>query len=319
MQNRWQGLDHDSILNTIEATTGAKLTSLLIRRNSYINRVFELEKKDGKERFIAKFYCPNRWTKAMILEEHRFLEELSAKEIPVIPPIKHGGETLFALNNIPFAVFPKKGGRAFDEFNKESWQELGRLLARLHLIGETFKGSSRIVWKPGIATRKHMDILIGKGHVLPDFQKSLQDIVEFFIKKAEPLFADEQLLLIHGDCHKGNLIHRPGESIYIVDFDDISVGPAVQDLWMLLPGAPEESEQEIAWFLEGYETFHSFPARSMQLIPALKVMRMVHYAAWCALQSRDPDFEDNFPLWGKPRYWNELIKDIQETVFTNFG
>ena len=122
----WQQLNHDTILHTVEKALGEKLSNLLLPRNSYINRVYELEKYDSRERLIVKFYRPGRWTKEMILEEHKFLAELAAKEIPVIPPISLNNKSLFKFESIPFAIFPKKGGRALDEFNKESWEEIGR-------------------------------------------------------------------------------------------------------------------------------------------------------------------------------------------------
>lgn len=314
MTNCWQKLDHDTVLNAVEKITGEKLTNLFIRRNSYINRVYELEKASSRERFIVKFYRPGRWTSEMIMTEHDFLYRLSGNDLKVIVPLKFQGNSLMFLENIPLAIFPKKGGRAFDEFDKPRWQEIGRLLARLHLTGETVKNSQRISWRPAVATKKHLDILLNNGHLPPDFAVSLERVTELFIAKAEPLFAREKMLLIHGDCHFGNLIHRPEEGTFIIDFDDISVGPAVQDLWMLLPGTPQESAVELGWFLEGYRTFRDLDLRELELIPALKVMRIIHFASWCALQSGDPDFAEHFPEWGTLRYWNTLIRDIQEIV-----
>ena len=99
MENVWQALGHENIFRAAEGTLGTKLSSLLIQRNSYINRVYELEKKESKERFIVKFYRPGRWTKDMILEEHDFLNELASKDIPVIKPMKIANKTLFSLDN----------------------------------------------------------------------------------------------------------------------------------------------------------------------------------------------------------------------------
>ena len=59
----WQTLDHDSVLNAVEKTLGEKLSSVLRQRNSYINRVYELEKHASRERFIVKVYRPGRWAK----------------------------------------------------------------------------------------------------------------------------------------------------------------------------------------------------------------------------------------------------------------
>ncbi|MFC1511549.1 serine/threonine protein kinase [Candidatus Margulisiibacteriota bacterium] len=326
----WQQLNHDSVLHTVEEILRTKLSNLLLTRNSYINRVYELEEHDSRERFIVKFYRPGRWTREQILEEHQFLRELFAQEIPVIPPISIHGKTLFALSISPscpepcrgapdlsifYAVFPKKGGRALDEFNKEGWEEVGRLLARIHSIGALHKSSQRITWQPAIATQHHLEVLFKTDYLLPDFQPSFKNVVESFIKKAEPKFKDQEFILLHGDCHKGNLIHRPNEGIYIVDFDDICFGPPVQDLWLLLPGSIEHCENELEWFLKGYETFRPFDLPSLDLVPLLRGMRIIHFVSWLAIQSKEPDFTRHFPKAGTAKYWNELIKELQEITF----
>jgi len=317
MKNIWQELDHESIFKTIEATLGEKLSSLLIQRNSYINRVYELEKHNSEERFIVKFYRPGRWTKEMILEEHDFLKELDAKEVPVIKPMVISDKTLFSLGDIHYALFPKKGGRAVDEFDKGSWENLGRHLARIHTVGGLRKNSKRIVWRPGVATKHHIKTLHGTDFMLPDFRKSFDNAAELFIKKFDGLFDGQESILIHGDCHKGNLIYRPGEGIWIIDFDDICMGPPVQDLWMLLPGSVDDSKNELSWFLKGYETFRSFDMGSLKLIPALRGMRMIHFVSWLSVQSKDPHFSKHFPETGSPRYWNELVRELQQIVYDN--
>ncbi len=311
----WQHLNHDNILHAVEKTLQEKLSNLLLARNSYINRVYELEEHDSRKRFIVKFYRLGRWTKKMILEEHQFLKQLEAKEVSVIPPLSFQDKTLFMLDSIPYAIFPKKGGRALDEFDKNCWEELGRLLARIHLIGAMHKTSQRIFWKPSVATEHHLEVLFKTDYLLPDFKKSFKEASELFIKKADPLFSHQKFILLHGDCHKGNLIHRPGQGIFIVDFDDICFGPAVQDLWLLLPDAPENCEEELDWFLKGYELFRPFDRRSLQLIPLLRGMRIIHFASWLAVQSKERGFARHFPEAGTSRYWNELIKELQEITF----
>jgi len=313
--NVWQELDHAFIFKAVEGVLGEGLNSLLIQRNSYINRVYELERKTGKERLIAKFYRPGRWTKEMILEEHRFLNELKEKEVPVIAPISIKNSTLHTHNNIHFALFPKMGGRAIDEFDKASWENIGRHLARIHTIGSLHKKSSRITWRPAIATKHHIELLHKTEFVLPDFRKSFDTAAELFMKKADLLFNGCEMFLIHGDCHKGNLIHRPGEGIWIIDFDDICVGPPVQDIWMLLPGNIEDHEEEFGWFQKGYSTFREFEMKSLKLIPALRGMRIIHFVSWLAVQSNDPHFHKHFPDTGTPKYWNEGIKELQNIVY----
>ncbi|MFH1387150.1 MAG: serine/threonine protein kinase [bacterium] len=319
----WELLNHENILSTVEATLGERLSNLILPRNSYINRVYELEKYDSRERFIVKFYRPGRWTLEQIQEEHDFLFELSAQEIPVVPPIKIKNKTLFLLPTptpplqpIPYTLFPKRSGRALDEFDKNAWEELGRLIARMHLVGETRKASGRVFWRPAIATKHHLETILKTSFLLPKFDAAFKQATEAFIKKADPSFENQNNILLHGDCHKGNLIHRPNEGIFIIDFDDICFGPAVQDLWLLLPDVPDNCQKELSWFIKGYETFRPFPATSLSLIPFLRGMRLIHFAAWLAVQCHEPDFFIHFPEAKSARYQNELIKELQEISVT---
>ncbi|HTY12911.1 MAG TPA: serine/threonine protein kinase [Candidatus Omnitrophota bacterium] len=315
MPTVWQDLTPDSIFSSVENALGAKLSNICLKRNSYINRVYELEREDNAERFVVKFYRPQRWTPETIMEEHRFLLDLAGNEITVIPPLAIGGRTLFMNGEIPFAVFPKKGGRTLDEFDREGWTTIGRILGRVHNIGEGRASARRIRWEPENATREHVAIIFEHEFILPDFKKSLTTASDLFIKVAKPLFTDRKFILLHGDCHKGNLIFRPGEGIYMVDFDDCCIGPAAQDLWLLLPDKVDNSKKELAWFFEGYEVFRKFDRAELELVPALRGMRLLHYAAWLAVQSKEPDFAVNFPEAGKPRYWNELIRELQGIVY----
>ncbi|MFH1710198.1 MAG: serine/threonine protein kinase [bacterium] len=319
MKNVWNGLDHEHIFSAVEKALGTELRGLFIQRNSYINRVYEVERADNKERLIIKFYRPGRWTKEQVLEEHSFLKALMSKDVPVICPIEIKGSTLFSLDGINFCVFPKKGGRSVDEFDKEAWQNIGRHLSRMHIEGAKHKNSKRIVWRPSKATKHHLDVLLSSGLMPPEFKVSVQSTAEAFIKRYDALFEDSSLILIHGDCHKGNLISRPNEGIFLIDFDDMCMGPAVQDLWMLLPGSVDDHRQELGWFLEGYGTFRQFDVPSLKLIPALRCMRLIHYAAWLSVQKDDPHFDRHFSEARAPKYWNELVKEMQGIVYGKNG
>lgn len=311
----WAKLNHDSVLTLVEATIQQKLSNLFLIRNSYINRVYELELAETKERLIVKFYRPNRWSAETILTEHRFLAQLFAEEIPVIPPMIINGKTLFNGHGIFFAVFPKKGGRALDELDKSAWQQVGRLLGRVHQNGARLDKPNRITWRPQIATAAHLAILKDTQVIPQDYQVPFFKVTQALIDKIDSLFIEQDFILLHGDCHLGNLINRAPEGIYIIDFDDMSMGPAVQDLWMLLPDTVENCENEIAWFIEGYQTFCDFPKKTLELIPALRAMRLIHFASWCAIQAQEPGFHIHFPQWGTTPYWNETIKQLQTVLY----
>jgi len=311
----FETLTPDLVLTLIEKALGRKCTNLCRPLNSYINRVYELELQEGQGGVIAKFYRPGRWSPAALQDEHDFLLELAGLEVPVIPPLLlRNGTTIGKHDSMHFAVFPKKSGRFLDEFTDEQWIILGRLLGRLHNVGAVRKASARQIMTPEQATRQQVDFMIKGKFIPPDLIGAYAELTDTLIKEIKPLFENSELIRIHGDCHFGNVIYRPDESYYLIDFDDMVMGPPIQDLWMLLPGYFEDVRAEIELFLEGYETFRPFDSRTLELIEPLRAMRYIHFSAWCARQALDGGFARLSPDWGTPAYWQQEIKDLQSQL-----
>ena len=310
----FQALDPNTILNLVEKSLGIRCTNLCRPMASYINRVYELESEDGAG-LVVKFYRPGRWSQLALQDEHDFILDLAEKEIPVIAPLfMRDGSTLGNHENISFTVFPKKGGRIFDEYTDEQRMELGRLLARVHATGKGRIPHDRITMAPDKSTRSQLDYILNKDIIPSHLIQPYREIAESVIDEINPLFQNISMTLIHGDCHFANLIYRPGESFFIIDFDDMSVGPAVQDFWMLLPEHREDSAYEIETFLEGYETFYRFDRRELLLIEPLRAMRFIHYSAWCAHQFIEDGFSHVAPNFGTPDYWNQEINDLKDQL-----
>lgn len=303
-------LGPDRVLTLVEKELGVRCNNLFRTLNSYINRVFEIETEEDT-RLVVKFYRPGRWSKKAILDEHTFLSQLTAQEIPVVAPLSFpGGETLACSEGLYFSVFPKCGGRSSDEFTDEQWLQLGRLLGRVHQVGEAGKAKNRIILAPRHSMLDQLNYLLGASCVAEDLKPLLQTTVLRIIEQIEPLFAQTKSIRIHGDCHFSNIIHRPGESFYLIDFDDMAMGPPVQDLWMLLPGEVEEAFVELDLLLEGYETFRAFDRRTLQLIEPLRAMRFVHYMAWCAHQVEADGITRALDGFGSRDYWQREIDDL---------
>lgn len=289
---------------------GVRCSNLFRPMSSYINRVFELETTD-KTSLIVKFYRPGRWSKEALLDEHQFLHDLKVQELPVIAPLKLAdGSTLGCDEDLHFAVFPKCGGRSVDEFSDDQWMQLGRLLGRIHQVGEISVAEHRITMGPDHSTTDQLRYLLNAKCVPEDLKPSLESAVTSIIDDIRPLFADCKNIRIHGDCHFANLIHRPGESLFIIDFDDMAMGPAVQDVWMLLPGGLEDTFVEFDLFLEGYETFRTFDQRSVKLVEPLRAMRFIHYMAWCAHQVEEDGETRAIDGFGSREYWQSEIADL---------
>lgn len=304
----------DTVINLVEDMLGVHCTNLFRPLNSYINRVFELEKDDG-EGVVVKFYRPGRWSKKGLQDEHDFLFDLAKLEIPVISPLMQvNGETIGKYEEIFFAIFPKCGGRSFDEFTDDQWLEIGRLLGRFHNVGEKKTLTDRPVMTPGQSTRQQFDFILANNLVPPDILGQFQELTDVIIETITPMFDGCEMIRIHGDCHFSNIIYRPNESFFLIDLDDMAMGPPVQDFWMLLPDYMKHSLIEIDLFLEGYETFRSFDKRSLSLIEPLRAMRYIHYMAWCAYQVVHDGWTPVNPNFGTQHYWQVEMKDLYDQL-----
>jgi Ser/Thr protein kinase RdoA (MazF antagonist) len=121
------------------------------------------------------------------------------------------------------------------------------------------------------------------------------------------------VLRLHGDFHPGNILWRD-EGPHVVDLDDCCMGPAVQDLWMLLAGSREAMRSQLEHVLTGYAQFMRFDARQIALIEPLRTLRMIHHSAWLAERWSDPAFPIAFPWFGAATYWSQQIEQLREQL-----
>lgn len=307
-------LDHEAVLNAVEAALECRLENICRPHSSYINRVYELQDEHGTF-LVAKFFRPGRWTIPALLEELAFVNQCAAQEIPVVAPMMLAdGTWLGSYEAIPFVVYPRCGGRLVDEYGSEQWLEIGRLLGRVHQVGAAASSSHRNRLEPVVTTREQADYILAH-EVLPETLKTeFSALVEDLITEIQPLFEGIEQIRIHGDCHRANLIYRPGESFYLIDFDDMVSGPPVQDLWMLLPDVPSKCRGELALLLEGYETFRPFDDRSLRLIEPLRAMRFVHYLCWCGRQFVEDGETRIDDSYGTYAYWRRELDELDDQL-----
>jgi Ser/Thr protein kinase RdoA (MazF antagonist) len=306
----FSALTPDAVIDAIESAFDFSCTSTCRPLNSYINRVYDVGLDDGAH-IIAKFYRPGRWSRDALQDELDFLTELNADEVPVVPPFPgRDGASLHEWQGTWFAVFPRKGGRALEEPSPDAWTYIGRLIARLHAVGARRAPRDRIHLHPRKATVAQLEYILKSGTVPPDFRDEYKATVSGLIERIAPLFEGVETLRIHGDLHFGNILSRPDEGYHLLDFDDMAVGPAVQDMWLILPDRLARARTEMESLLEGYETFMEFPRETMRLIEPLRAMRFIHFTAWCARQKADGGFARLAPDWGTREFWHQQIADL---------
>lgn len=304
----------DDVITLVEKVLDRQFSNLYRPLNSYINRVVELEDREGAG-VIVKFYRPGRWKKEAIADEHCFLNDLKEQEIPVITPLLLAdGTTIGRWRDVLFALFPKCGGRSVDEFNDDQLEQLGRLVGRAHAVGAIREASNRLIMTPLLSTAGQIEYLRKNKLVPAELQQSFYDLTVELLELIGPLFSNVKYQRIHGDLHVANIIHRPGESFYLIDFDDMVMGPPVQDIWMLLTDYSEESRMELEVFLEGYETFHQFDRRTFRLIEPLRAMRYIHYLAWCGHQVVEDGSTQVIPHFGSFSFWQTEIGELRDQL-----
>jgi Ser/Thr protein kinase RdoA (MazF antagonist) len=307
----FEHLTPDTALSAVERAVDTRLNGLLLALPSYINRVYELETEDHS-RLVAKFYRPGRWSREAVADEHRFVLDCRQAEIPVVAPLPlDKGDTLGSVDNVLFAVYPRRAGRQFEPTTDGDWRRLGSLLARIHLRGEQRPAQSRAVIDPRESTAGDIDHLCAA--VIPErFREAYRTTALRLVELCAPLFDGLERMRIHGDFHRGNILDRLDEGLLVIDFDDMAMGPPVQDIWLLLPERAVNAAREIDLILAGYEQFRRFDRRSLRCIEPLRAMRMIYFLAWCSRQIDDYHFRRNFPDWGSDRFWQREIQDLRE-------
>ena len=309
----YEQLTPDCILDALE-NVGFKPTGSLLALNSYENRVYQAILEDGSF-VIAKFYRPHRWSDAAILEEHEFSNELVQQEIPIVAPLNIKGQTLFEFEGFRFAVFPRQGGRTPELEQEETLIQLGRVLGRMHSVGATKPFTDRpklTVQSFGVDSLNFLlDNDIVSHEVRANYQQAAEESLQLISDRYEAILPRN--IRLHGDCHPGNLLWRD-DAPHFVDLDDCRMGPAVQDLWMLLSGTNDEMSIQFRLILEGYETFFEFDPAELALIESLRTLRILHYSAWLARRWDDPAFPQHFPWFNSPRYWEDQMLTLREQV-----
>ncbi|AFU99181.1 serine/threonine protein kinase [Simiduia agarivorans] len=309
----YAALTPDRVLDAIEST-GRLTDARVFPLNSYENRVYQVGIEGGQP-LIAKFYRPDRWTRDQILEEHRFTAELHAEGLSVVPPLTDTeGQSLWHFAGFDFALFARQGGYPPELDNLDHLHTLGCHLGQLHAIGkrEPFQ------FRPSLDARSFghdSAAFLLDGFIPSSLQEAYRTLSRDLLVKVDAAFArfTPKLLRLHGDCHPGNILWRD-EVPHLVDFDDARMGPAIQDLWMLLSGDRQQQHQQLAEIIEGYEMFSEFDPRELSLVEPLRTLRMMHYAAWLARRWQDPAFPKAFSWFNTERYWAEHILELREQM-----
>jgi Ser/Thr protein kinase RdoA (MazF antagonist) len=292
---------------------GVECNNLCYPLNSFENRVYEVELVD-KSRVVAKFYRPGRWSPDQILEEHAFLGELDAAEVPVCSVRAFpDGSTLKKIDGIFYSLSDRRGGRAPDELDMAKARRLGMLVGRLHTVGSARTAPSRRPLDADHFIRRAIGWLEDHRSLPGSLEARYFRAADAIADIADGLIPEFESIRIHADLHLGNVLLRD-DVLRILDLDDMAPGPPVQDLWLALPGRDEEMLQLRDSFLSGYEQFRLFDRSSLRLIEPLRGLRLVRYAVWLARRWDDPAFRLGWPHFGTFEYWEGETRDLEDQL-----
>jgi Ser/Thr protein kinase RdoA (MazF antagonist) len=306
-------LDPAAVLDALE-TVGLRGDGRLLTLNSYENRVYQVWLEDNSS-VVVKFYRPGRWSAAQIAEEHAFAKELAEREIPVVAPSQQG-----MFREFIFAVYPRRGGRTPELDNPNVLEWIGRFLGRIHAVGATRPFVERPSLNEQTFGAEPRAWLLEHDCVPAELLDAWKAITEQALAAVHRCFSvagNPKQIRLHGDCHPGNILWTEGiegAGPHFVDLDDARTGPAVQDLWMLLSGDRATQTRALSDVLAGYEDFMELDRRELNLVEALRTLRLIHYSAWIARRWDDPAFPAAFPWFNTTRYWQDRILELREQI-----
>ncbi len=307
----YECLTPDVVLDALESA-GLRGDGRLLALNSFENRVYQASLEEGG-RVVAKFYRPSRWSDSQIAEEHAFGAELAEREIPVVAPMALSGRTLHEFKGFRFAAYPRRGGRPPELEDEKVLEWIGRFLGRIHAVGAAAPFRARPALDAESFGTEPRDWLLASGLIPDDLREAWAGVSAHALGHVNAVFGSVRQIRLHGDCHAGNILWTDAGP-HFVDLDDARMGPAVQDLWMLLAGDRETASKQLKSLLAGYEGFRSFDREELRLIEPLRTLRLIHYSAWIARRWDDPAFPAAFPWFGTQRYWQDRILELREQV-----
>jgi Ser/Thr protein kinase RdoA (MazF antagonist) len=305
----YAALTPEVVLDAIDAL-GLRTDGRLLALSSYENRVYQVWLEE-EPAVVAKFYRPGRWSDAQIDEEHAFAHELAGREIPVVAPTHSSTFSGFRL-----AVYPRRGGRTPEFGEPKVLEWIGRFMGRIHAVGSSRKFVHREALTPQSFGHDPRAYLLTTPFIPAELLEPWKAITQQALELVDACYERAgafRTIRLHGDCHPGNILWTE-DGPHFVDLDDARMGPAMQDLWMLLSGDRAAMSLQLKSVLSGYEQFMEFDRNQLNLLEPLRTLRLIHYSGWIARRWDDPAFPAAFPWFSTQRFWQDKILELREQI-----
>lgn len=328
---------HDGIRDEAARRYGlsaADLTPL----NAFENFVYEAENEDGVS-LVLRISHSTRRTFDYTMGEIEFVRYLAAAGIPVAQPLlSEGGQFLERIDDrepgqhFVVTAFERAEGIVFDDaplLKEHYWKppmfrDLGRIFARLHNRGQTYKLSNprfkRQEW--------HEYDVVDIDRFAPRDERLVRERTAQILERLHRLpRTPAEYGLIHADLHPHNFCFADGK-ITVFDFDNAEYAWFVKDIAVLIfyvARAEARGQREhavasfLAPFMDGYRELRACDRAWMAAIPdLLALQRSMNYALFH--QYRDPAVVDDATLdaWSRFRRDIEADTPVIELDFASF-
>ncbi len=121
---------------------------------------------------------------------------------------------------------------------REKLEWMGRFIGRIHAVGSLKPFRERPTLDIAGFGDEPRAYLLANNFIPADLIEAYRSVTEHALAGVRRCFeraGKVKAIRLHGDCYPGNILWTD-DGPHFVDFDDSRMGPAIQDLWMLLSG-----------------------------------------------------------------------------------
>ena len=272
--------------------------------NNMDSTVFRLDAESvdtsQRQRYVLRLYSPAQETLAGIRSTLEWLTLLQASglAVSIILPNKEGDFiTPIGSDNVPqtynlVILNWMEGQFRQKQQGIKEFQQIGRFMAKLHMVSENFQPSPDFVrpikdwhWFSSLKTSpgQNRATEVYSKKELELFRESSIRIKEGLAKLGHNA---KVFGMIHGDLHQRNYLFYQNE-VRVIDFDDCGWGYYLYDLAITLEesqnrhrSTAEDWAMQRANFLAAYQEIRALPENYEYYLELFEVMRVVEVANW---------------------------------------
>ncbi len=241
--------------------------------------------------FVLRRYGRSR-SDAAIEYEQTIVAQLRAQGWPVaVAQRSKSGRTVVLEDGRRYALFPRLAGRRGSAGRPRRPRELGRLLARLHRdlseasVPAPPEAFPRVLEVPGHPAWLRLDDL-GDPSLTGRIHGSLAEVTA-----AIGSVACQQLQVVHGDWHDGNVLYQGGSVSGVLDFDFVHPDLALVDLAIatMIPEVADSAEIVLGYL--GSRAPADFELDVIGIAQRARALGHIAYFISCHINGDDVAFE----------------------------